>query len=177
MAAYPLIELCGASLSRGETTVLHDLRFEINEGEHIAILGPNGAGKSSLSRLLTRQEYPMQRPGGEPAMIRGQERLDVFELRSHIGLVSSDLHHAFTDGHACGHITAYDVALSGFFASLGRHDHQIIDDAMKRSAMEKLAMVEWSTSQINRWIACPQGRLVVFLLLAPLPQIPVLCCF
>ena len=36
------------------TAVLHDLDFEIGEGEVFGFLGPNGSGKSTTQKLLTR---------------------------------------------------------------------------------------------------------------------------
>lgn len=140
--SVPLIEFHQASMARGGQVVLKDLDFTIAPGEHIAILGPNGAGKSSLMRLFTREDYPVHREGSEPSLrILGRERWDVFELRHHLGVVSADLHHAFTDGHGFGQITGLDVALSGFFASLGLFSHQEVTPAMRAEAERALRQV------------------------------------
>jgi len=139
----PLIELHGATLVRGGRAVLEGLDFSIQPGEHIAILGPNGSGKSSLIRLLTRQDYPARREDGEPALrILGQDRWDIFELRSHLGIVSADLHLAFTDGHGFGRSLGLDVVLSGFFASLGLFQHQHVEPAMEIQARRALAQMK-----------------------------------
>ena len=139
----PLIELRRATMVRAGRPVLEELNFSIQPGEHIAILGPNGSGKSSLIRLFTRQDYPARREDGEPALrILGRERWEIFELRSHLGIVSADLHLAFTDGHGFGRSLGLDVVLSGFFASLGLFSHQRVDAAMETQARKALALMK-----------------------------------
>jgi iron complex transport system ATP-binding protein len=141
--APALITLRRATLVRGGQPVLKDLDFEIRSGEHIAILGPNGSGKSSFIRLITRQDYPLARPGGPaPMLILGQERWDVFALRTHLGMVSADLHRDFTNGQGFGCIRGLEVVLSGFFASLGLFDHLHVTPAMRSRALEALALVD-----------------------------------
>ncbi|GEO87280.1 MULTISPECIES: ABC transporter ATP-binding protein [Alphaproteobacteria] len=36
----------------GESEILHDIRFDVADGETVAILGPSGIGKSTLLRLI-----------------------------------------------------------------------------------------------------------------------------
>ena len=140
---HPLISLRSATLARGGQPVLHDLTFDIRAGEHIAILGPNGSGKSSFIRLITRQDYPLARPGAEPAMlILGQERWDVFELRSHLGMVSADILHAFTGGEGFGRTPGFDVVLSGFFSSFALYHHLNVTGAMRDRARAALDLVD-----------------------------------
>jgi ATP-binding cassette, subfamily F, member 3 len=42
----------------GATTILSDITFIINNGEHVGLIGPNGAGKSTLLRCIIGQERP-----------------------------------------------------------------------------------------------------------------------
>lgn len=37
----------------GVKTVLHDLSFQVRQGEFVALLGPNGAGKTTFLRILS----------------------------------------------------------------------------------------------------------------------------
>lgn len=143
MGVPPLISLRSASLVRGGRTVLRELHFDIAQGEHVAILGPNGSGKSSFIRLVACQDYPLAHPGGEPPVrILGRDRWDVFELRSHLGLVSADLHAAYTARDGYGRTLGMDVVLSGFFASFGLFDHLEVTAAMRDRARAALALVE-----------------------------------
>jgi len=138
-----LIALHRTTLMRGGKAVLRDLDFEIRTGEHLAILGPNGCGKSSFIRLITRQDYPLLAPGGRPTLrILGQERWDIFQLRSHLGIVSADLHQDFTRGQDFGAILGLEAVLSGFFSSLGLFQHHQVTEAMTERAHAALALVD-----------------------------------
>jgi iron complex transport system ATP-binding protein len=141
----------------GETRVLDRLTLSIDVGEHTAILGPNGAGKSTLMKLLTLQLYPAvearegrvpEREGvgraDEPPPIRlfGEDRWDVFDLRSRLGIVSADLHDRFVHGNSNGVLTGLDAVVSGFFATHGLFGHQRVTEAMRRQGREALERVD-----------------------------------
>ena len=138
-----LLELNDASVVLGETRVLDRLTLSIATGEHTAILGPNGAGKSTFIKLLTLQQYPLSTGGdASPIRVMGQDRWDVFELRSKLGIVSADLHDRFVHGNSNGVVTGLDAVVSGFFATHGVFRHQRVTDAMRRQATEALDRVE-----------------------------------
>jgi iron complex transport system ATP-binding protein len=166
----PFLELDDASVILGGTRVLDGLTLTIRVSEHTAILGPNGAGKSTFMKLLTLQQYPaVERAGSaterepstssgsaraesraegstrasdRPAIrVFGQERWDVFELRSQLGIVSADLHDRFVHGNSNGVLTGLHAVVSGFFATQGVFAHQRVTDAMRRQAMDALDRV------------------------------------
>jgi iron complex transport system ATP-binding protein len=131
----PVLELTDATVVLDGVSVLDRLTLTIREGEHTAIAGPNGAGKSTLMKLLTLQLYPLARASGTPPIkVFGEERWDVFDLRSRLGIVSADLHDSFVRGNLSGPISGRDAVLSGFFASRGVFGHQRTTDAMRQQA-------------------------------------------
>ena len=48
----PILEVSGLSGGYGETDVLHDVSFTVDDGGITTILGANGAGKTSVLRAL-----------------------------------------------------------------------------------------------------------------------------
>ena len=104
------------------------LTLTIREGEHAALLGPNGAGKTSLVRALVR-EYSPSSPGPETIFrFRGRNRWDAFDLRSHIGIISSALTQTFARP-----ISGREVVLSGFFSSIGLFTHDVTPDMEEKA--------------------------------------------
>jgi iron complex transport system ATP-binding protein len=69
--------------------------------------------------------------------ILGQDRWDVFELRSLLGIVSNDLMSKCT-GEACGR----DVVLSGFFSSTRIFPHHTVDPKHRSLADDALAQLQ-----------------------------------
>ncbi len=47
-----VVEVEGVSKSFGETDVIRDISFSVEQGEIFGLLGPNGAGKTTLIRML-----------------------------------------------------------------------------------------------------------------------------
>lgn len=139
----PLLKMQNASVVRGGRRLLDDLSLEIREGEHTAILGPNGAGKTSFIRLITREDYPLASANGAPPLLLfGQERWNVFELRSRLGIITADLQANFLNRTLPAQTRGLDVVLSGFFASYGLFRHQQVTAAMRQQARQVLALME-----------------------------------
>src|SRR5258708_9002425 len=106
-----LVDLKNVRVIRGDNVALDDFSLRVEAGEHVAILGPNGCGKSTLIKTITRECYPVVREGSAMRIL-GRERWDIFELRTHLGIVSPDLLASCTTDS-----TGRDVVLSGFFSS------------------------------------------------------------
>lgn len=132
----PLLKIENASVVKNGQFLLNDLHLEIPARRHTAILGPNGSGKSSLIKLITRQLYPLVREGIEPSVsVFGHERWNIFALRTLLGIVSADLHSAFTGEEAP---PGLEAVLSGFFAGLGLARQDAVTPAMLKRAWQAL---------------------------------------
>src|SRR5215467_8460515 len=131
-----LIEFKKITVMRGQTAALDGVSLSIGVGEHVAILGPNGCGKSTLIKTITRECYPVYE---EHSTVRifGHEQWNVVELRSMLGIVSSDLMATCTRA-----VTGRDIVLSGFFSSVGIWPHQEVTEPMIGSAERAMATME-----------------------------------
>lgn len=112
-----MIEFHRVTAFQQQTRVLDQFSLKIEAQERVAILGPNGAGKSTLLKLINRKLYPVAQNDSYLKLF-GSEKLHLFQLREKIGFVSQDLQEEYT-----AHTRALDVVISGFFGSVGCHEH------------------------------------------------------
>ncbi|WP_327290709.1 ABC transporter ATP-binding protein [Streptomyces sp. NBC_01198] len=81
--------LDGVSVRRHTTgqAILDDIDWTVRAGQHWALLGANGAGKTTVLRLIGALMHPTT--GTVDVLGHRLGRVDMRELRAHIGLVSS----------------------------------------------------------------------------------------
>jgi iron complex transport system ATP-binding protein len=115
MSDFPLIDIRNATIYRGNTRVFDNFDLTIEQHEQVAILGPNGSGKTTLLKVINRELYPVLKDDSW-VRILGRARWNVWELRSHIGVVSHDLQTRYRST-----ISGLDVVLSGYLSSIGIH--------------------------------------------------------
>jgi iron complex transport system ATP-binding protein len=108
-----ILELSDISVRRGDRVILGPLNWQVLEGERWVILGPNGSGKTTLLQICSSLIHPTT---GE-INILGEKlgKVDVFELRTRIGLTSSALVEQFPPDEL-----VMDVVLTAAYAMLGR---------------------------------------------------------
>jgi len=131
-----LIAFQHVSVMLGDKRVLHDITLTIGAGEHVAILGPNGCGKSTLIKTITRECYPLI-DAESSLTILGRDTWNVFDLRSLLGIVSSELMRRCTRA-----ITGREMVLSGFFSSIGLQPYHEVTAAMIEKCSEVLDRLE-----------------------------------
>jgi iron complex transport system ATP-binding protein len=130
------LSLQQVDVARGDSIVLHDIALEIELGEHAAILGPNGCGKSTLIKTMTRECYPIVRPGMRCTLL-GRERWDLSQLRSQFGVVSAEL-----PGERTPVTSGRDAVLAGFFGASAIWPNHTVTPAMVDRAEEALALLD-----------------------------------
>jgi iron complex transport system ATP-binding protein len=108
-----ILQLSEISVRRGDRVILGPLNWQVLEGQRWVILGPNGAGKTTLLQICSSLIHPTT---GE-IHILGEKlgRVDVFELRTRIGLTSSALVEQISPDEL-----VMDVVLTAAYAMLGR---------------------------------------------------------
>jgi len=131
-----LIDFERVTVIRGDTLALDDVSLKIGAGEHVAIIGPNGCGKSTFIKAITRECYPLARE--ETSLkILGGDHWNIFELRSMLGIVSSDLMTV-----CIRDMTGMDMVLSGFFSSIGIWPNHEVTEEMRVQAQRALEQLE-----------------------------------
>jgi iron complex transport system ATP-binding protein len=138
MVTPALIEFEHVSIMRGTVTAVRDVSLKIAVGEHVAILGPNGCGKSTLVKAMSKECNPVVEEGSW-VRVFGRDDWNVFELRTMLGIVSSDLMERCTRM-----VSGRDIVLSGFFSTIGIWDYQEITPSMVQRAERAMAMMEIS---------------------------------
>jgi iron complex transport system ATP-binding protein len=100
-------------VTRSNNDILGPISFTLSEGERWVILGPNGAGKSTLLKLLATDIHPTK--GVVTLLGRTLGRVDVFELRTRIGICASMKHEQIPSDEI-----VKDVVLTSAYAVIGR---------------------------------------------------------
>ena len=90
MTAETWLDLCNVEAWLGDRPVLHNLNLQLKLRQSTTVLGPNGAGKSSLVKLIDRSLYPIVRADAHLRLF-GSETVNLWALRSRLGVVSSEL--------------------------------------------------------------------------------------
>ncbi len=132
-----IIDLQNVSYRKNGKTILEDINWQVEAGEHWIILGLNGSGKTTLLNLINGYIFPAY---GGSANVLGYQfgSCPIADLRKHIGWIS----HALSQNiPVCD--TPLEIILSGKFASIGLWDKVSDEDIRQAEAiMEKLGITK-----------------------------------
>jgi len=145
----PILEVSHLRIERGRTVILRDVSWRVDRGQHWAILGPNGCGKTSLLKALTAYLTPTR--GTIDLLGRRFGQADWRELRLHIGLVTSAVHHLIPPAEP-----ALETVISGQYAQLDLWGPVTPGD--RRRATGILRAVGAAPLREREWVLLSQGE-------------------
>jgi iron complex transport system ATP-binding protein len=85
-----VLDLEKATVTRGGKDLVRDIDWRVELDERWVVLGPNGAGKTTLLNLAAARLHPSR--GAVHVLGERLGRVDVFELRTRVGLASMAVH-------------------------------------------------------------------------------------
>lgn len=148
-AATPILDVSHLRIERGRSVILHDVSWRVERGQHWAILGPNGCGKTSLLKALTAYMTPTR---GTIDLLGGRfGQTDWRELRTHIGLVTSAVHHLIPPAEP-----AIETVISGKYAQLDLWG--AVSRADRQRARRILRLIGAAPLTEREWLLLSQGE-------------------
>ncbi len=128
-----VLAFAGVRVVRGNTTLLDDISWEVEEGQRWVILGPNGAGKTTLLQLAAGRMHPTSGVAGVLDEVLGA--VDVFELRPRIGLASASLAERIP-----GDEVVHNVVVTASYGVVGRwrESYDTLDHVRAAELLEAL---------------------------------------
>lgn len=146
-AAEPAIALDGVHVVRQGKTLLDDVAWRVDDGEHWAMLGPNGAGKSTLLSLAGAVNFPTS--GTVRILGETMGAVEIRRLRERIGHVNP--RHPVRSS-----MTARDVVLAGLTGTTERMTRW--EPSPAESARADELLIEFGLDGALRWPTMSQGE-------------------
>ncbi|HEX4797506.1 MAG TPA: ATP-binding cassette domain-containing protein [Humisphaera sp.] len=143
------IELRSVGLRRGERWILDDINWTVAAGACAAILGPNGSGKTTLTRIIAGHWWPTV--GDVRVLGEHFGEVDLHQLRRGLRLVSST-----SPVELDPDLTAHQVAMTGFFGTLGLYD--VITEGQRDVAAQMLDQVGLHHVADHRYTTLSSGE-------------------
>lgn len=145
----PILSVTGLRIERSGTTILNDVHWRVERGQHWTILGANGSGKTSLLSALTG--YLMPTAGEISLLGETYGESDWRELRKKIGIVSSSVRQMMAEDEA-----ALETVASGKYAMIDFWGRITRDE--KTQALRLLRQVECVYLANRPWSVLSQGE-------------------
>jgi iron complex transport system ATP-binding protein len=139
-----ILEIDSVSVRRGDKIILGPLNWQVLEGQRWVVLGPNGAGKTTLLQLCSSLIHPTV--GNLRILGEQLGKVDVFELRTRIGLTSSALVEQLPADEL-----VIDVVLTAAYAMLGRwqEKYDLWDESRAMALLTALGVRELGERQFG----------------------------
>lgn len=136
----PILRFSHVTIRYGSRTILRDLSWTVQRGEHWALSGPNGSGKSTLLSLVCADNPQAYACDIELFGRRRGTGESIWDIKRHIGYVSPEMHRAYLRD-----LPAIDIVASGLHDSVGLYVRPRAEQRetclawMRRFGIEQLA--------------------------------------
>ncbi|CAH8771316.1 ABC transporter ATP-binding protein [Paenibacillus dendritiformis] len=144
-----MIQLEQIRFQREERTILNDINWSVNPGEHWVLLGRNGSGKTTLLELITAYQFPSS--GTVRVLGHTYGQCDVREVRQRIGYISQSLVEKLTLRDP-----VWEMVATGAFAWL--RFYQEIPNEVKERAHQLLEEFHLGRLADQPLAVCSQGE-------------------
>jgi iron complex transport system ATP-binding protein len=124
------------TVTRAGKDLLHGVDWRVAADERWVVLGPNGAGKTTLTSLASARMHPSR--GTVHVLGEQLGRVDVFELRTRIGLASVAVHDRIPSEE-----TVLNTVITAAWAVVGRfrEGYDPLDLARASELLEQVGAV------------------------------------
>ena len=158
----PMIDVRNVSKSFGSLRVLRDVSLRVDPAEVVVVIGPSGSGKSTLLRCINRLETVDSGEIVVDGHVLQDPRLDVNELRRHIGVV-------FQSFNLFPHLTVLDNLMLAprYVLRLPKRDAE----QRARSLLDKVGIGEKCDSRPTQLSGGQQQRVAIARALCMEPRI------
>lgn len=119
-----MIKVENYTKSYGNQVILHDVNFEINQGEVVGIIGPSGTGKSILLRSLMM----LEKPTSGSIIFDGT---DITKLEANLDEVHKKIGMVFQNFNLFNHLCVVENVMSGLVDLLGIPQDEAFEKSMK----------------------------------------------
>lgn len=141
-----IIDLRNVSWQREERTILREITWQVEAGQHWSLVGLNGSGKTTLLNIITGCIWPTS--GSVSVVGERYGETDVREVRKRIGWVSSSLMEQLHE-----HETAERIVLSGKNGTIGIYEKMGKSDVEKAESLLKTVGCEHLLKQPYRTLS------------------------
>src|SRR2546423_5511972 len=130
-----VIDVHQATVTRGGKDLIRAVDWRVELDERWVVLGPNGAGKTTLLNLAAARLHPSS--GTVDVLGERLGRVDVFELRTRIGLATVALHDRMPPEE-----TVLDAVMTAAWSVVGRHreSYDALDEGRARALLHQLGV-------------------------------------
>jgi iron complex transport system ATP-binding protein len=157
------------SVIRDGAAILGPLSLAIDAGERWVIVGPNGAGKTTLLNIMATHLHPTS--GRASILDEELGRVDVFELRTRIGITTNNLVTTIPSDEK-----VLDLVMSAAYAVLGRwnESYDLWDESRALGLLTTLGVRELRDRLFGTLSEGEKKRALIARALMPNPELLIL---